>query len=89
MEENFSNDYYDNKLIKNLSFMKFELKYLILIIWGGVGYQCYITNHFLAFSIISALIVVYVFIFKFFKGVHKMNEVFKECFNKKDSDIQK
>ena len=85
MEENFSNEYYDNKLAKNLAFLKIEFKYLIIIVWGGIGYQCYITNHFILFSLVS----VFILIMLFFKNVGKRNEAFKKCFNEKDSDIQK
>jgi len=79
------NNYYDNKLAKNLAFMKFELKYLILIIWGGIGYYSFVHNHFTLFTIVSVLFIVYYFIIRFFKAVGKRNIEYDKTFNEKDS----
>ncbi len=62
-------DYYEKKQIKDLSFFKIQLKYLVLMVWGGVGYQCYITNHFFMFIVFSLIIGFNIFGFKFIKGV--------------------
>ena len=82
MEED---DYYDKKQAKSLAFFEFELKYLAFAIWLVLGYNCYVTNHFVIYLVISGIVFSMVFLNK----IGKFGKIFKKCFNRKNSDIQK